>query len=231
MSAENLTTPPQAFCKIRLSSNMGGEFPLQCVAFAGDRDRRMKLLSAIGASTSIKAFCAILSDPKISATFNVENCETVSSYTQWLRCDKQYSIHRHRIEGPWWHIVAISRDTRLIPCLDDSSLWQKLKSSAFTTPILHHWLPHINAELLAKRSADREKILEPCKAFNAKSAMLYATDDTLDDIVSSGVRNKILTFEDQSCNAARPLDVSSEQLATSTLPLLQDRSSLLPRSV
>jgi hypothetical protein len=220
----------QSFCKIRLSSNSGGEFPLQCVAFAGDRDRRMKLVSAIGASTSIKAFCAILADPKITATFTVENAPSVSSYTHWLRCDKQYTIHRHRIEGPWWHIVAVSRDPRLIPCLDDDSLWQKLKSSTFTTPLLHHWLPHINVELLAKRSADRERILEPCRTFGCKSAMLYATDDTLDDIVSSGVRNHILNFTESSCrDHVQPLDVSSEQREISTLPQLKDRSSLLPR--
>jgi len=186
--------PDEAFCKIRIRG-LGNEWPLQCTSFAADSELRVKIISAIGAATSIRGFSALLMDPRLTARMNITDSTVFSSYTDYARCDKGYEIHRAKLRDSWWHMVAISRDPRLIPFLDENALWAKLKSTHFTTPLLRHWLPHIQQQLLQQTTRNDGKALQSCCNFRSKAAMIYADDAILDGIVSAGVRGHELYFE------------------------------------
>lgn len=183
--------PP--FCKIRMSGS-GNEWPLQCVSFAADRDDKVKIISAVGASTAVKGFCAIFGDSKIPCRINLEGAMSISSYTTFERDDKEYNIHRVKLVDSWYHVVIISKDERLIPHLDPNSLWAKLKSTAFTTPMLSDWMPYITEKLTNARCKDGRDAMQKCKSFHSNAAMIYADDEVIDGIVSTGVREKALAF-------------------------------------
>ena len=202
MTPSNLFTQPAnsleaPFCKIRIHG-LGNEWPLQCVSFAADGERKVKIISAVGASTSIKGFSAILQDPRIPARINVTEAINISSYSDYVRCDKGYTVHRARLQDSWWHMVAISRDPQLIPFLDEPSLWAKLKSTNFTTPVMQHWTPYIATALCTATTELHGKALQRCKSFRSNAGIIYANDETLDSIVSEGVRTNSLSFMEQS---------------------------------
>ena len=187
----------EPFCKVRISG-LGSEWPLQCVSLASDSDRKIKIISAVGASTSVKGFTAILQDPRIPARINVEGAINFTSFADYVRCDKGYTVHRARLQDSWWHMVAISRDPNLIPFLDEQSLWAKLKSTHFTTPVMKHWTRYIAEKLCVTQTELHGKALHRCKTFRSDAAMIYATEEVLDSIVSEGVKKHALSFSEQS---------------------------------
>lgn len=76
-----------------------------------------------------------------------------------------------------------------MPNFSQRSIYLKLRSDAYTTPILRHWTPWLAQEL-----KDRDK-LGPLDCFgNCQSGLLTATTKDLDEAVRDGILSGKLTF-------------------------------------
>ena len=180
----------QKFGKVSLVNNMGGDFSLQLVSFAKSNDDNAMLISAIGASTSVKSFSAVLLDKTVKVGVSVR-ADGFSSYGgRYAKSEHGYEAYKWRIDGNWWHLLAMSKDPKFIPYHDDNALWERFTSNKFTTPIIREWMPFILDKLRfgSERVSGRLRPLQECSCFNCQSAMLNADDEYLDKIVSDGIK-------------------------------------------
>lgn len=97
--------------------------------------------------------------------------------------DGYYSFIEKRDYG-LCHVLFISYKIGFMPVVDDTAIWKELKSDRFTTPILREWMPHIQKQLM-----DRS-LLRMCWQHRCQCAVIDATSDQLDDIVSSGLKTR-----------------------------------------
>lgn len=94
-----------------------------------------------------------------------------------------YETYMHRLEYGMVHCVFVTRNPNFIPYLSPESLWHRLNSDQFSTPVLKEWMPYLAQELIA------QKILRECRCYRANCAVLGIKDDAqLDEIVSDGIR-------------------------------------------
>ena len=153
-------------------------FSLNCSALASDAidgQPTLMLASVAGAHTSIKAFRAALSTGNTRFRSTLPSPQYIRDLSRW---SGGYDVHTHRLGCRTWHLVAVARQPGLIPQLDDLSLWKELSSPRFTTPLLQSWVLWMREEL------ERRKLLKPLKAFQCQPAILNATSDKLDAILS-----------------------------------------------
>jgi hypothetical protein len=99
-----------------------------------------------------------------------------------------YERHIAKVALGTWQMMLVSRMPGFLPVLCPASLWGRLTSETFTTPLLKSWLPWIQKEL------ERRELLLPLRCFNCACGWLKATSDDLDEIVSEGLKTKKLVI-------------------------------------
>lgn len=133
-----------------------------------------------------------------------------------------YDIHKHRLGFGEEHRFFVSRKPCFMPVASDEAVWQELKGSNYTTPLLREWLPYLVAELKSrsllvecevhpyrKRKEGEED--ENSREYQSGAPILSCcvlsclTKD-VDNIVIDGLRNKKIVIpgrqDDQhACNS------------------------------
>src|SRR5205823_2783110 len=110
------------------------------------------------------------------------------SYERWcpnLKRDKDdgYDCFKVRLGYNTWHMLAVSRREGFMPVLSEVALYLALRQPTINTPFLRDWLPWLTTRLM------EEKLLVILDGFQTQSAMLLASNQPLDDLVSMGLRN------------------------------------------
>lgn len=160
-----------------------------CVRKDGGRDDELLLLSVAGPETSIKALNAVLHQKggKTELKF-IEEPSGFYAYRTVAHPDG-YRIQRAEIAPGIWHALAIAKAPGFMPALSEESLWQKLRSDEFTTPLLRSWLPWIQEQLTAHNGLAR------LSQAGCNCGLLRVGDEWLDEVVALGVRKGQLKLE------------------------------------
>ena len=74
----------------------------------------------------------------------------------------------------------------------DDALWQELKQELLTTPLLHGRLLYVREELELK------SVLARCHTLDCTCCVMTATSADLDSIVESGLKNGLITIQEQA---------------------------------
>jgi hypothetical protein len=81
-----------------------------------------------------------------------------------------------------------------MPCVTEESLWQKLRSPLFTTPLLREWVPWLMQNLIA------DGLLIKLPSFQCNPGLLTVDNAGLDELVSRGVGTGALNIpEGKDC--------------------------------
>ena len=157
------------------------------------------MLSVAGPETSIKAVNACLQsnvaarfefdkDIKKNRTFDGEgwtgHCPSMS------RQKDGYDCYKHRLGYNMWHLLALSKVDGFMPCLSETALDQVLRSPRFSTPYLKAWVPWLARQL---NDCD-QPFLKLLDGFQTSAALLKATTDDLDRLITMGVCDGSLTI-------------------------------------
>ena len=90
-----------------------------------------------------------------------------------------------------WHMLAVANEAGLLTESSDESVWRALQGGEITTPMLRSWVPYIKQRLIA------EGLLTPLRCYGCDAAIISATVDQVDEIVSRGIRYEHLRLENQ----------------------------------
>jgi hypothetical protein len=168
------------------------------LALWGDQ---IMLLSVAGPETSIKAVHACLSS-SVPVRFDTESeirrerslanpAGDERTCPSMVRHPSGYTTYRSRLGYNTWHLLALSRAEGFLPCLSETALHEALRSSRYSTPYLRSWVPWL-ADRLA--DAEEKRLLHLLDGFQTQAALLQATNDDLDSVISMGVRDGFLTL-------------------------------------
>lgn len=165
-------------------------FSLRCDAMAVDGYALM-VASAAGPHTSVQAVSAALqSGARLS--FSVRGSDAIQTNGEgsgylW-KFPGGYNVYRHKLGFDTWHMLALAKSPELLTTVSEEAVWQALRKDRYTTPLLRGWLPYVTTELIASG------LLKRLKAFGCEAAMLTASVEELDGIVSMGIRGGELRF-------------------------------------
>ncbi|OWK34119.1 hypothetical protein FRUB_10090 [Fimbriiglobus ruber] len=73
----------------------------------------------------------------------------------------------------------------------DESLWRLLRSHRFTTPLLRQWVPWLSQEM--QKKGDIVRLTQS----GCDAALMLADDETLDELVKQGLKQRHLTVNGQ----------------------------------
>jgi len=148
--------------------------------------QQIRILSAVGPATAVKAVSALVQS-KIPVSVYVE------VPPQFERRNFTFAmpvnVWRQRLAFDHWQILVMSADADLIPAYSQRGLWQRLNSSAFTTPLLRDWMPWLGKRLLEQGKLKR------LSCFRCDAAVLRADTGDIDKAVSYGIRTGALKLE------------------------------------
>lgn len=101
-----------------------------------------------------------------------------------------YTCHRQHLGYDTWHLLAVSRNPRLLIDGGDEALWRILRGDQFTTPLLRSWVPELRREML------EAGLLKDLVTVGLQSpAQLVLVEDLgLDALVEAGIRAGRLQF-------------------------------------
>lgn len=98
--------------------------------------------------------------------------------------DGGYETYMHRLDYGMVHCVFVTRNANFIQHLSPESLWLRLNSDLFSTPLIQEWMTYLAQELIARNH------LRECRCYRANCGVLdIKNDGQLDEIVSDGIRN------------------------------------------
>ena len=142
------------------------------------------VLSAVGSSTEVKAVKAALQGKPIP------NCRATvpGKYPRSVHRLYPMKVSLQKLGLDSWHLLAVADTPLLLPCHTNQSLWARLSSHDFTTPLLRDWMGWVNRQL------EEEELLIKLDCFRCEAAMLCLNDAGLDDVVAHGVREGHLTI-------------------------------------
>src|SRR5262249_49146922 len=103
-----------------------------------------------------------------------------------------YRIDAHRLGFGSIHALFVCRQQGFLPNDSDDALWQELKQERVTTPPLRGWLPYVRKELELK------SLLSRCHAFGCSCCILTATSADLDAIVELGLKNGLISIQEEA---------------------------------
>lgn len=142
------------------------------------------IASLVGNQTAVKSVTAALHNSR-AVTFTASQCGELTTRAGeiYVQSDNAfgYDVKRARLGFDSWHVLAISRDPRLIPVYTPGAVMDQLMSQRFTTPILRGWAPYLLSEL------KREGLLTMLPSFGCKAALLDLEQEQLDAMVSRGI--------------------------------------------
>jgi hypothetical protein len=175
-------------------------FQVRCDAI-GIHEDEILLLSVVGAETSVKALTAGLrssgSDQRrIEYSVNVGSIDRI----RLLRCPDGYRVYRTKLAYGLWHVLCLAKRTGFMPVVTEESLWQQLQRDQFTTPLLKDWIPWLRDEM------KRREVLVEMTQFGCNAGLLLAENDTLDGLVSDGIKRGDLAIAGAHASAAQPVE-------------------------
>lgn len=150
----------------------------------GRNSQMICVLSASGPERTISRLRAVLQS---NSKVRMRGADMPAPFYRWryapTRCDAGYIVHRTKLDFNTWHIMAVAKVPELLQVMDDETLWQKLSSDAFTTPVLRSWVPWL-----------KERLIEDCclsklDCFQCETGWLSLDSSQLDDYVSKGVKS------------------------------------------
>jgi hypothetical protein len=149
------------------------------------------LLSATGADTAIKSVRASLYQPDVDPEFVLEG----RSIERMLKARPvfdgkpvTYSAAVTKLAPGVIHLVALAKIPGLMPNMSDDHLWAELSGPRYTTPLLRSWIPRLKETMVSGGG------IVVANGFKATVGVLKTEPDGLDEIVSQGVREHLLTL-------------------------------------
>lgn len=183
---------PEFFGRITCFSDTksgSGEYDARIDRLAETGEGRMMLASIVCPTMTFKGFRAALCQDNLDPYFQVDGVKLRDEARdrnltpkRALKAPGGYTFEVHRLPFGQCHAMIVARTAGFLPAATEAHLWRELTSDRFTTPVLRGWLPYILAKL---REAEK---LQDCLVYRCKSAMLTATTEDLDAIVTEGVR-------------------------------------------
>lgn len=166
-------------------------FKLRCDAVAL-HEKEILLLSVAGSETAVKALTAGLrsstkDQKRIDYTVHLDKVNE----TNLTKCPEGYQVYRSRMEYGLWHVLCLARREGFVPVVSDETIWQFLQGSQFTTPLLREWIAWLSQEM-KKKNIQVELTQGGCHA-----GLILADTDTIDDLVSQGVKQGHLPIPGQ----------------------------------
>lgn len=161
-------------------------YKLAALGTVGTAFSTIAILSTVASQTAIKALHACLS--KAAKTTFSANCEGFEPGWTLMATSEGYRFQTFKLGYSTWHSLALTRSPGLICKLNDTSLWAELQRAGATTPLLPGWMPWLRKEL------EREGHLMPLHSFQCDGAILDLNTESLDEIVSRGLRQRRITI-------------------------------------
>ena len=161
-------------------------YRLAALGTVGTAAGTIATLSTVASQTAIKALHACLS--KAAKTTFSAKCDGFDPDWELMAASTGYRFQAVKLGYSTWHSLAMARTPGLICKLNETSLWTELQRDTITTPLLPNWLPWLRKEL------EREGHLTPLHAFRCDGAVLDLNTESLDKIVSRGLRRGRLTI-------------------------------------
>jgi hypothetical protein len=187
----------EVFGSGRTGRRTSSRFRLRCNVI-GVHQNEILLLSVVGPETSVKALTAGLrSSAKDQG--RVEYSAHVGSVhgSSLSRCSDGYRVYRTKLDYGLWHVLCLSNRGGFLPVLTDEALWQHLQSDQFTTPLLREWIPWL------KRKMKEQEVLVELNQHGCQSGLVLVEDQTLDDLVSKGIKEGQLAIAGQTARLFR----------------------------
>lgn len=187
----------EVFSSGRGRRSTSSRFKLRCDAIAL-QEKEILLLSVAGSETAVKALIAGLrsstkDQKRIEYTVHLGNVNE----TLLLKCPDGYRAYRTKLDYGLWHVLCLARRDGFLPVVTDETLWQLLQSSRFTTPLLRQWVPWLSREM-RKKGTIVQLTQSGCDA-----GLMLADNDTLDDLVRQGVKQRYLAINGQPIGNGR----------------------------
>jgi hypothetical protein len=161
-------------------------YRLAAMGTVGTAAGTIAILSTVASQTAIKALHACLS--KAAKTRFSARCDGFDPDWELMAASAGYRFQAVKLGYSMWHSLAMARMPGLICKLNDTSLWTELQRETITTPLLSGWLPWLRKEL------EREGHRTPLHAFRCDGAVLDLNTESLDKLVSRGLRRRRLTI-------------------------------------
>jgi hypothetical protein len=189
----------EVFGARRKGRRRSSRFRVRCDAI-GLHENHMLLLSVAGAETSVKALTAGLRASSMDQGRLVYSVQVGSlSVSHLAACPAGYRVYRSKLGYGLWHVLCLANLDGFMPVLNEATLWQQLRSSRFTTPVIQEWVPW-----LCQQMKDRGMVIELNQA-GCQAGLLLADNDALDALVSEGVRDGCLTINGRIGSTMRRL--------------------------
>ncbi|HVX09963.1 MAG TPA: hypothetical protein VHC22_02060 [Pirellulales bacterium] len=161
-------------------------YKLAALGTVGTTAGMIAILSTVASQTAIKALHACLS--KAAKTTFSAKCEGFDPDWELMAASGGYRFQAVKLGYSTWHSLALARTPGLISKLNDTSLWTELQRESITTPLLPSWLPWLRKEL------EREGHLTALHSFQCGGAVLDLNTESLDELVSRGLRRRRFTI-------------------------------------
>lgn len=172
-------------------------FKLRCDAIAL-YEKEILLLSVVGSETAVKALTAGLrSSTKDQKRLEYSVHLGHVNETSLSKCPYGYRIYRTRLDYRLWHVLCLSKREGFMPVVTHETLWQLLQSGQFTTPLLRGWVPWLCEEMRKK------EIIVDLTQSGCRSGLMLADNETLDKLVSRGVRKGYLPINVQPVGCSK----------------------------
>ncbi len=157
-------------------------FGLRCDAVAL-REKEILLLSVAGPETAVKALTAGLrSSGRDQDRFGYAVRVGGLDEARLAKCPDGYRVYRTRLDYGLWHVLLLARCDGFLPVVTGETLWRHLHGVRFTTPLVREWIPWLSGEMT------RRGIISPLTRFGCEAGLVLADSDTLDELVSEGLR-------------------------------------------
>lgn len=168
------------------------QWEVKCDRVAISRQGQLLMASFVAETQVVKGIRAVMNTAK-KATIQISNVDMKrtrdkcdhydpqKSYANVGRMGDEYEVRSFKLSYGLAHCVIWTEAPGFIRNLSPQSIWQELKSDNYTTPLLPHWLPYIEAQL--------RKIgyLEDAWNWRSKCGILSLTTGQLDTIVTEGL--------------------------------------------
>ena len=173
-SGRDIGVPPTPFDKLAISGR--GELLLLSVFADTVRIKQIRAILVGGAKAIAQASGCRVNQP--GGDHWSEHTPGRLSPT----LDDGYQLHTHKLGYGMAHALFITRMPGFLKIVTEETLWQELKSTRYTTPMLREWMPYI------ERRLREDSLLEDAHVFGGlKCGILSATSEQLDRIVSEGL--------------------------------------------
>jgi hypothetical protein len=154
-------------------------------------------MSCVGYSQDIKAIRAALA-AEVNRPMRIRGIHlagpqgSIAPGDVWCLKGTKYTCEIHRLGLGSCHALFICRRKGFLLDGSDQALWNELKDSRFTTPLLRGWLPYLKQELEARG------LLQSCYVFDCDCKMLTTGTKDLDEIVEQGLQSGEISIREDA---------------------------------